>query len=62
MAAKESMKVDLGRVDKDGLEKSTLMDRLMKIKIDGPVDFASHFELYLNGEKAPKRTSETESN
>jgi hypothetical protein len=59
---KEFIKADLDRVDEDGLETSTLMDRLVKIKIDGPEDFASHFDLYLNGEKVPKRASETGSN
>jgi hypothetical protein len=60
--ANELKKADLGRVGKDGLEKSTLMDRLLKIKIDGPEDFASKFDLYLNGERAPKLPSEAESN
>jgi hypothetical protein len=32
-------------------QKPTLMDRLMQIQIDGPEDFASNFEQYLNGEK-----------
>jgi hypothetical protein len=36
---------------KSGTEKPTLMDRLMKIEIDGPEDFSSQFDLYLNGEK-----------
>jgi hypothetical protein len=36
---------------KNGQEKPTLMDRLMEIEIDGPEDFASQFDLYLNGEK-----------
>jgi hypothetical protein len=36
---------------KGSREKPTLMDRLMKIEIDGPEDFASHFDQYLNGEK-----------
>ncbi|HEY2291698.1 MAG TPA: hypothetical protein VGM86_13445 [Thermoanaerobaculia bacterium] len=34
-----------------GKEKSTLMDRLTEIEIDAPEDFATHFDLYLNGEK-----------
>lgn len=32
-------------------EKPTLMDRLTEIEIDAPEDFATHFDLYLNGEK-----------
>ena len=36
---------------KGGQEKPTLMDRLMEIEIDAPEDFATHFDLYLNGEK-----------
>lgn len=32
-------------------EKPTLMDRLKEIEIDAPEDFATHFDLYLNGEK-----------
>jgi hypothetical protein len=36
---------------KSSTGKPTLMDRLMEIEIDGPEDFSSHFDLYLNGEK-----------
>ncbi len=36
---------------KGSTEKSTLMDRLVEIEIDAPEDFATHFDLYLNGEK-----------
>jgi hypothetical protein len=32
-------------------EGATLMDRLKEIEIDAPEDFATHFDLYLNGEK-----------
>ena len=33
-------------------EKPTLMERLSKIKIQGPPDFAENFDLYANGEKS----------
>jgi hypothetical protein len=36
---------------KTSKERSTLMDRLSEIEIDAPEDFATHFDLYLNGEK-----------
>jgi hypothetical protein len=36
---------------KGSKEKPTLMDRLKEIEIDAPEDFATHFDLYLNGEK-----------
>lgn len=34
------------------LSEPTLMDRLREIEIDAPEDFASNFDLYLNGEKS----------
>lgn len=37
--------------DESSARKLTLMDRLMKIEIDGPEDFSSNFDQYLNGEK-----------
>ncbi len=33
-------------------EKLTLMERLRKIKIQGPPDFAENFDLYASGEKS----------
>jgi Zn-dependent M16 (insulinase) family peptidase len=32
-------------------EKSTLMDGLLEIQIEGPPDFATNLDLYLSGEK-----------
>ena len=32
--------------------KPSLMERLRKIKIDGPPDFAENFDLYMSGEKS----------
>lgn len=32
--------------------KPSLMERLRKIKIDGPPDFSRHLDLYMNGEKS----------
>ena len=32
--------------------KPTLMERLRKIKIQGPPDFSENFDLYMNGEKS----------
>jgi hypothetical protein len=59
---KRFIKAESDRVDEDIQERSTLMDRLAKIKIDGPEDFASRLDRYLNGEKVPKGISESESN
>ena len=33
-------------------QKPSLMERLSKIKIIGPPDFAENFDLYMNGEKS----------
>jgi len=33
-------------------EKPSLMERLRKIKIQGPPDFAENFDLYMSGEKS----------
>ena len=32
-------------------KKQGLLTRLMEIQIEGPVDFSTNFDLYLNGEK-----------
>lgn len=42
-------------------EKSlTFMQRLQRIKIDGPPDFAENFDLYMNGEKSFEDNSDTD--
>jgi ABC-type dipeptide/oligopeptide/nickel transport system ATPase component len=33
-------------------QKSSLMSRLRKVKIDAPEDFADNYDLYMSGEKS----------
>ena len=66
MTIKDLIKVEVDKVQEERLDelyrvvqkysrdegpKSTLMDRLMQIQIDGPEDFAANFDLYASGEK-----------
>ena len=41
--------------------KPSFMERLGKIKIDGPPDFAENFDLYMSGEKSLDNYFEKES-
>lgn len=42
--------------------RPSLMERLAKIKIEGPPDFAENFDLYMSGEKSLDEYFEKERN